>query len=423
MKPISKLASIKNVFDRSKRTNEQRNAIRFPLIIRMSVKNLVFKKLRTILTIGGVLIGISAIVFLASLGIGLQRVVVQEVTDSTSIRTIDVFSAKASIVRLDQNNIKRIKELPFIDEVGQGFTFAGRLVYKGSTSDTVVYGVDENYQELSALNLSEGSLIKDFTSNDAVVNVSLLQVLGVSKPEDVIGKELDVTAIRPPKNSNDEVDGPVETKVKVVGVVDSGKGAEVFMANRIFETANTNIYTQLKVVAVDQDEVSELRQRIENLGFETQSSIDTLEQVNQIFRFFTLILVGFGMTGMLIAVLGMLNTLTVSLLERTREIALMVTLGARGKDVRRMFVTEALMLSVTGGICGITLAWITGRAINFTLASIANSRGVEGVGIFYVPWWLTVGIIAFVSLVGWLVVYFPARRAQRINPVDALRNE
>jgi ABC-type antimicrobial peptide transport system permease subunit len=127
---------------------------------------------------------------------------------------------------------------------------------------------------------------------------------------------------------------------------------------------------------------------------------------------------------MIVAVLGMFNTLTISLLERTREIGLMMALGARRRDVRRLFTLEAVIISAAGSIIGMLLAYLAGLIVNTILNINAQSRGVQDwFQVFYAPWWAVIVVLVATILVGLLVVYFPARRAALTNPIDALRRE
>ena len=135
-------------------------------------------------------------------------------------------------------------------------------------------------------------------------------------------------------------------------------------------------------------------------------------------------LVGFGAIGMIVAVLGMFNTLTISLLERTQEIGLMMALGGRNSDMRKLFIFEALLLSVIGAATGIILAIISGLGVDAYMNHFAQNRGVsDGFSLFATPPLLVVGLMGFLVLVGLIVVYIPARRAQKISPIDALRRE
>lgn len=207
-------------------------------------------------------------------------------------------------------------------------------------------------------------------------------------------------------------------------MLDSGSGAEVFTTDSLLLNAGFQDYNQAKVVVNTKENVPAIRKQIESLGFVTASPVDTLDQINQVFTILNILLAGFGGIGMVIAVLGMFNTLTISLLERTREIGLLVSLGARRKDVRRLFIIEALTLSFLGALFGVVLAWLLGRGIDLLLFGLAKSRGVSDTfSVFYIPPMLILGIFVFTAITGLIVVAYPARRAARINPIDALRHE
>jgi len=151
---------------------------------------------------------------------------------------------------------------------------------------------------------------------------------------------------------------------------------------------------------------------------------DTLTEIDDIFRFFNIVLVGFGSVGMIVAILGMFNTLTISLLERTKEIGLMLALGARRRDVRMLFVFEAGLISLAGALAGIALAVLGGLAVNLAVNLNAQTRGVTAwFELFVFPPWLFFATIFITLLIGLIVVYIPARRAEKINPIEALRRE
>lgn len=407
------------------------------VLLLMAFRNMTFKKLRTGLTIGGVVIGIGSIVFLVSLGLGLQHLVTKEVVGSKSVKAIDVINPKPKSLHINSEMIAKFKQYGEVTDIGKTYSFAGKASYQNSTTDAVIYGSDQSYLDLSSLNLVSGKKLELKNDSDVMVNSSLLRTMGIKEANKIVGQKIKLIipaekgVTVAPSPPNDVKNTTVSTGSKgfsrefnVVGVLETGSGAEVFAKDSVFQTAGYADYSQLKVVVRNNLDVSKVRRNIESYGFSTTSPIDTLEQINQVFTILNVILAGFGGIGMTIAILGMFNTLTISLLERTHEIGLMVTLGARKRDIRRLFVIEALFLSFLGAVIGIMAAWGLGGVINVFLVNYARSRGVnQSLSVFFIPLWLVAGILIFTVVVGIIVVAYPARRAGRINPIDALRHE
>ncbi len=393
------------------------------VLMYMAWRNLVSKKLRSFLTMLGVMIGIGAIFFLFSLGLGLQSLVTNEIIGNQSIKSIDVTSPNSRILKLDNAATDKIGGLPHVSKIGSSYAFAGGLKFNSSEVDTIVYGVDKGYQELANLNLTKGRMLEANDGDAVFVNRSVLQAVGINNPEDILDKKLNLK-IPLHITAQDGSDKAIDQSFAIVGVIDSGSGNEVFIPKTYFDLARVDQFSQVKLLADDTANISGLRKQIESLGFETTSPMDTIDQINQMFKYFNIVLVGFGAIGMIVAVLGMFNTLTISLLERTREIGLMVALGARHKDMRKLFVLEAVLLSFIGAVFGIILAMIGGQFVNIGMNQLAMKRGVtDRFDLFATPPWLIASLIGFMVLVGLIVVFFPARRAEHINPIDALRRE
>lgn len=385
----------------------------------MAWRNLTHKKLRTFLTLFGVVIGIGAIFFLLSFGFGLRDLVSKEILGNQSVKAIEVTSPNSKIVKLDYPTIEKIQGLPHVSKLGKMYSFAGSILYNGGENDIVVYGLDVPYADLTNLSVVSGRLLSAEDAESALVNNGSLESLGLTK-ESAIGKKI---AVYVPAN-NESMPSQLKKEFTIVGVVDGNSGSELFIPSVVFESNGAKVFSQVRILADDQQNVAGLREKIESQGLETVSPNDTIDQINQIFRFINVILVSFGAIGMIVAILGMFNTLTISLLERTKEIGLMVALGARAKDMRRLFVYEAFIMSFLGAVIGIALSIANGIGLNILMNQFANSRGVtDTFTLFSYPWWLIAGMILFMVIVGMLVVFFPARRAMKINPIDALRRE
>ena len=115
--------------------------------------------------------------------------------------------------------------------------------------------------------------------------------------------------------------------------------------------------------------------------------------------------------------------MVMSILERTREIGVMKAIGASDSDVRRIFLIEAALIGLMGGVFGIGLGWAVGRAINIGANYYLQSQGAPTATLFLIPWWLIVGGVTFAVLVGLVAGGFPASRAARLDPIQELRHD
>ncbi len=401
---------------------ENKGVIHPKLLFRLAYKNLFYKRLRTSLTILGVIIGIGSIVFLLSFGFGLQNLVSKQVVGSNSVQTIDVTSPRSKILKLNSDTVKQIRELKGVSDVAVSYNSAGKLKNNGSQTESVVYGVDSTFIDLSSLEFSSGKNFDTSANSEVIINSALAKAIGVSDVAKAKGQKISISfeAI-----TSDQQEKKTITKdLTLQGVFTSDSRAEAFIDQSHFVAAGVESATQLKVVVPEKNNLTDARKTIESLGFTTTSPLDTVEQINQFFTLLRFILIGFGGIGMIVAILGMFNTLTISLLERTREIGLMISLGARKQDINRMFITEALFLSLLGGFIGVVGAVLIGMIGNFILNNFASRNGVkEHISAFVVSPTLALVVLALSGLIGLIVVYFPARRASMTDPIEALHND
>lgn len=397
-------------------------AVRPEILFGIAWKNLYAKKLRSLLTIFGVVIGIGAIFFLMSFGLGLQKLVTDQVIGDQSIKSVDISSPNSKLIKLDDAAVNQIRNYSHVEKVGVQYSFPGSLSREGAEIDSVTYGINIAYQEMTTLNLAAGRLLEGEDFDVMLINISALKSIGIEDYKSAVGQKISLGV--PLHNSGATENDNITGEFEVVGVLDSGSGSEVFIPADNFTVAGVPAYQNVKLITDDPANVPSVRKQIESNGLQTTSPVDTLDQINQIFKFFTFVLIGFGSIGMIVSVLGMFNTLTISLLERTREIGLMMALGGRNSDMRKLFIFEAVLISFFGALVGIVLAIIGGQAVNFWMNRFAAKRGVtQSFQIFSTPLWAILGLIGFTVLVGLLVVFIPARRAQKINPIEALRRE
>ncbi len=398
--------------------DERLRPIRLSMLLRMAFANIQSKKFRNNLTMLGVAIGISSIFLLLSFGLGLQNLVQKEIIGTDSVRVINVTSVNSDVLKLDSSAVDKIGKISGVEKIGKQNTAAADFQLGSAKADSVVYGIDKEYLSLNNFTMVAGDKIQPDNLDELMVSESLLKTLGYGDLSTALGKKVSLTL------RLDEGEKILDSPLKIVGVVKAESGSAMYVSQELYRQLGENNLKQLKVVSTDDINVAAIRQQIETMGYQTSSPLDTIDQVNRFFKFFNILLVGFGGIGMLIAVIGMLNTLTVALLERTKEVGLMIALGARRRDMRRLFVTESMLLTMIGGVAGIVLSLGAEFIVNLAANQAASSRGVdEPFSLFAVPAWLVLVTVLFMCFVGYVVSLLPARRAGRISPVDALRRE
>lgn len=401
--------------------DKQFRTINTSILIHIVIRNFINRKLRSSLTVAAVVIGVAAVFILLSFGLGIQALVTNQIIGNKSIKSVDVTSPNSKILKLDEEAINAFKNFNHVKKVGVQYSFPGIMKLGGGETDIITYGINYNYQNLSSLDLIEGRLLNESDSKSILISQSALKAYGISNTDTVIGKTVTITV---PLERSGATKKQISDSFVIIGVIGSSPGNEVFIPDSNFGVAGVPNYNQVKVAVDDMANVSIVRSQIESKGFQTTSLIDTLNEINNIFKFINLILVSFGSIGMVVAILGMFNTLTISLLERTKEIGLMMALGGRRYDMRRLFIFEAILISFIGSVIGVLFAIISGKIINYFINVGAHQRGVtEYFELFATPLWAVILIISVTVLIGIGVVYFPARRAEKINPIDALRHE
>src|SRR5208283_863865 len=162
---------------------------------------------------------------------------------------------------------------------------------------------------------------------------------------------------------------------------------------------------------------------IKSMGFAAFSLLDASKSLRTFFSVFDLLLGIFGSLALAVATLGIVNTLVMAILERRREIGVLKALGAADSDVRQLFFVEAGVMGFLGGIFGVLFGWLIGRALTFGTNFYLKRQSLSPIEVTSVPWWLILFAILFAILVSLAAGLYPASRAAKLNPVDALRYE
>ena len=182
-------------------------------------------------------------------------------------------------------------------------------------------------------------------------------------------------------------------------------------------------YSTISVRVKNPKQVEAVEQAIKKLGFNTFSILDATRSLRQFFAVLDLFLGIFGSLALAVASIGIVNTLVMAILERRREIGIMKAIGASDGDVKKLFFAEAGAMGVLGGVVGVALGWAIGHVINLGTNIYLKRQALPPESFWSVPWWLVGAAIVFAFIVSLVSGFYPAARAARLDPVQALRYE
>lgn len=375
-------------------------------------------KMRTILTVFGISIGMGAIIFLVSLGYGLQKMTVEKIASSQALMTYTLSSGNSNIVRLNQQKLSEIKGLPEIEIVGTSYNFSGNVMVGTNQTDTTVYAINDEFLKLESLKYIAGDKIRP-GDNSVILSSALVKALNINNPEEIIGQNVEVVTYFDP----DDLNKVSKIDVKVAAVTNEDDSNMLYAYDSTIGIPAGIDFGLLKAKMKTNTDISLSRSKLEGMGLSVYSLTETINSINNVFSIFKYVLLGFGIIALFVASLGMFNTMTVSLLERSREVAIMKVLGATDSGVYRLFILEALIMGTFGGILGIVSGWALGWLINSAFTVLSSRIGGGEIYLFYTPWYFAVLVLFASIFVGLLTGFYPARRASKINSLDVLRYE
>lgn len=257
---------------------------------------------------------------------------------------------------------------------------------------------------------------------EAVINKSFLQLLGITSGG--VGEKFKISFIA--TGALVENKGRIESEpieYTIIGVTPDAKTPIVYVPLVDLKELGLGKYSQLKVVLDNQDHVSQTRQQIEVLGLTTNSVVDTVAQIEGLFATIRVLLGLLGIVALAVAALGMFNTLTISLMERTHEVGMMKAIGMKSDEVKDLFLTESMIMGVFGGVGGLLLGALFGNIASVLISGFSIVRGYGWINISYIPLLFILIIILIALIVGLVTGIYPARRATKISALDALRYE
>ena len=385
---------------------------------------------------------------------------------------------------LDEPARKKIEEIPGVVEAYPDIRFVTELRFDDKPHLTMVAGVPFSAKSnKDAFDGMQGSFFSSEAAPEVILQKSFAEELlgikpkpGASNPDTniaelakpLLGKELTMryaertaspsasptaSSTASPTTTGPADRGPGDAAaysvvsrqkvLKVVGVTDldpdSMRGtarARVFLPLKLAQdlhimqsnlrdtsASDSPSYTSLSVRVANPNQVPAVEDAIKNMGFGAFSIVDATRSMRQFFAVLDGFLAIFGSLALAVASIGIVNTLVMAILERRREIGIMKALGASDGDVRGLFFAEAGAMGLVGGAVGVTLGWALGRLINFAMNIYLERQHFPPAEIWSVPLWLVLSAIAFSIVVSLLSGLYPAARAARLDPVQALRYE
>jgi len=445
----------------------------------LALRNLKEAVLRNSLTTLGVAVGVASLVAMLSLGVGLQELATKRLSNSGLFDTVIVTPRRnmqtmrrpaanpvpaKEAPALDDEARKGMERLPNVVEVYPQIRFPTEVRYNGNPYSTIVAGVPDSARGNGAYDGIQGNFFSSPNADEAILQIEFAKDLS-EQTATLIGKDLVVRYAErqalPPQsgasdgNGGNGVDGsgggfsivPREKELRIVGIIETEPAAgfggfgsgrlliplEVASALRAAQvndlrdavraTNGKPAYASLTVRAKSPSQVEPIETAIKGMGFGTFSLLDATRNLRLFFTIFDLLLAIFGSLALAVATLGIINTLVMAILERRREIGILKALGAADRDVKQLFFVEAGVMGLFGGVLGVGFGWFIGRALTWGTNIYLHRQNLPSAHVFSVPWWLVLGAIVFAVCVSLGAGLYPATRAARLNPVEALRYE
>ena len=393
---------------------------------------------------------------------------------------------KAPTRILDDAGIKEITAIKGVAYVEPAVNFGSYVRANGKLLTQTIGGANIPNASTRFQNFAAGKMISSPGADEAVVSERFIRDFGYATPADAVGQTIELLA--PPSDNKKEKDEAEEEetpnffgiplddpgldessadlevkKIRIAGVLSTEikegagqgglrgmlPGAGIYLplqmahqwtirhrgpmsqvelalarASGNLSEGQTEGYDRAVVRVEDPVQLTEVRQKITELGFSSFSIVDEIDQIRTVFLIIDSVLGLLGGISLLVASFGIANTMIMSILERTREIGIMKAIGAEDREIKLIFFVEAAVIGVVGGVVGVLVAWgIDELANRLAYRFILKPQGASFIDFFSMPIYLSLGAILFALIVSILAALYPASRAARIDPVRALRHD
>lgn len=434
-------------------------------LISMAVRNLWKRRLRTFLTILGVIIGTASIVVMISIGIGMNESYMKQISEWGSLQVIDVYPPNSSEemvvsntsnpktnnknVVLDAKAIQGFKEIPGVIAATPVLNDYMQLISGKYVADVSFMGIDPSCFDDLGYNITEGRGLLENDKVALVVGENVLssfynpklswQARYSSEPPtvDIFNDKVQITydyaygtkdadkSIKPIKaevvgklGSNDQNGYSVIIPIKQLEKIQKEKQKHQNSTGNSSGNKNkSGTYEKALVRVQDIEKVQEVQKYIKELGYNASSLSDVLESMKETTKMLRTMLGAIGGISLVVAAIGITNTMVMSIYERTREIGVMKVIGASLKDIKRLFLTEAAIIGFVGGIFGILVSFGASKVVNYFAAKQSSDM------LSSIPLWLYLAALLFATFVGVASGYLPAKRAMNLSALTAIKTE
>lgn len=430
-----------------------------------AVRDLNRRKKRTLLTSIGIIVGTILILLMVSLGITLKGFLIQTIDSGSNSKviTVEPFKADSNIkdiknyttwLKTNFNKISNstLNDISKISGVSQIQAYISgdlaKIELNGNTYNAKfpIIGYDLNYSiflnsqiesaKTSSKNVDfkpiiAGTTLNKNNKNDVLVGESLLNDLGVTNPNNIVGKQITFVV----NNINGTPITPVYKTFTVAGVIskDLSSGNKIVMdiqnaANLIGVLQYTDNfmdtygYNGIKIETDTIKDVSSVQNSLNSLNYKTSSNESNTEEINKNFNNITLMLSILGVIVLIVAAIGIINTMIMAVHERTKSIGVMKSLGATNSDILSMFLFQAAVIGFIGSIIGSLISMGLFKLISIYIAKTLLKQGVSLSLLNNIPLWLIGATIAFSVVISLLAGIYPAIRASKLDPIEALRH-
>ncbi len=391
----------------------------------LAFKNFKKYKARTLLTSGGVALSIGFISFLIALSYGFQKLTTEGVQKMSALQILNVDVGGSEKTSIDQPTLDKISNIFGVEKVYPLLSLAGDFSFHGKKITGAIYGRSgETLNEIERPSLTAGNYFSG-KSREVLVNTAALKALGINQDNDVLNQNLKVQAIVRPEllEKGGENFQSKNGQFKIVGITSEGDAPYIYMPLTSLEKMGIVNFSGAEVKITTVNNLDSIKSLIEHMGFQVSSIKDTIDQANQFFSIFRVILIVFGAIAIIVSCIGMFNTLTISLVEKTREIGLLKTMGATRRDIKRIFILDTLFIGLIGGMTGVVLSYILGEFFNLSIYALAKTTGNSPIQIFVFPPLFLFAVLAFSVFLSIITGIYPAKRASKISALNALRYE